>query len=179
MALMVDCETLGTDPDCVVLTIGAVIFNPKGDGVTHRFSVKPSVDEQLALGRTVSDDTMAWWANQSKAAQDEAFSDHDRVPFKEAMQQLHKFCWNIDQPWSHGAPFDIVLMEHCWRQNQMTAPWKFWNVRDTRTLFDVTGVNLKDGGHVTTHRAVEDAEHQAIIVQKAYKKLMAAGLVKL
>jgi hypothetical protein len=57
-------------------------------------------------------------------------------------------------------------------------PWPFWDVRDTRTLFDVTGVSLKDGNHVTTHKAVEDAERQAIVVQQAYMKLMKAGLVK-
>lgn len=174
---MIDTETLGTDPTCVVLSIGAVTFNPKGDGVISKFSIKPSVDEQLAFGRTISEDTMAWWANQPRHAQEEAFSEHDRVPYKDAMEQLHKFCWNNDYPWSHGAPFDIVLMESCWRDHKMQAPWKFWNVRDTRTLFDITNVSLKDDKYVTTHVAVEDAVRQAIIVQKAYKKLIAVGLV--
>jgi hypothetical protein len=59
----------------------------------------------------------------------------------------------------------------------MNFPWQYWTVRDTRTLFDVTGVSLKDGGHVTTHKAVEDAERQAIVVQSAYRKLIKAGLV--
>jgi hypothetical protein len=31
---------------------------------------------------------------------------------------------------------------------------------------------------VTTHKAVEDAERQAIVVQQAYMKLMKAGLVQ-
>jgi hypothetical protein len=52
-----------------------------------------------------------------------------------------------------------------------------YNVRDTRTLFDIAGVSLKDGNHVTTHKAVEDAERQAIVVQSAYMKLMKAGLL--
>jgi hypothetical protein len=36
---------------------------------------------------------------------------------------------------------------------------------------------LKDGGHVTTHKAVEDAERQVIVVQNAYRKLIKAGVV--
>jgi hypothetical protein len=44
-------------------------------------------------------------------------------------------------------------------------------VRDTRTLFEIAGVKLRDGGHVTLHKAVDDAERQAIVVQQAYKKL--------
>jgi hypothetical protein len=43
-------------------------------------------------------------------------------------------------------------------------------------LYEVAGVSLKDGGHSTTHKAVEDAERQAIVVQKAYSKLINAGL---
>jgi hypothetical protein len=50
-------------------------------------------------------------------------------------------------------------------------------MRDTRTLWEITGVSLKDGGHTTSHKAVEDAERQAIVVQKAYTKLIKAELV--
>jgi hypothetical protein len=47
-------------------------------------------------------------------------------------------------------------------------------------LFDITGVSLRDKKYKTstTHKAVEDAEHQAIVVQDAYMKLMKAGLVQ-
>jgi hypothetical protein len=51
-------------------------------------------------------------------------------------------------------------------------------MRDTRTLYEIAQVNLKDGGHVTSHRAVDDAERQAIVVQQAYMKLMKAGLAQ-
>jgi len=51
-------------------------------------------------------------------------------------------------------------------------------MRDTRTLYEIAGVSLKDGKHVTSHKAVDDAEHQAIVVQRAYMKLMKAGLVE-
>jgi hypothetical protein len=72
-------------------------------------------------------------------------------------------------------------MEHAWRQTSdkpNPIPWPFWSVRDTRTLYDIAGVKLKDGGHVTSHKAVEDAERQAIVVQQAYMKLIKAGLVE-
>jgi hypothetical protein len=59
-------------------------------------------------------------------------------------------------------------------------PWPFWTVRDTRTLYEIAGVSLKDKkyGSKTTHKAVEDAEHQAIVVQDAYMKLMKLGLIQ-
>jgi hypothetical protein len=94
------------------------------------------------------------------------------------MEKLYKFCWNRNSPWSHGAAFDIVAMETSWRSLGMAEPWQFHKVRDTRTLFEITGVSLKDDGYVTTHKASEDATRQAIIVQRAYKKLMDAGVTR-
>jgi hypothetical protein len=175
--IMIDLETLDTAPSCVILSIGAVRFDPKGTGVAEKFSMKPNVDEQLALGRTVSEDTLAWWANQTKEAQDEALGDEGRVPLKEVMEALYRFCWNKKAVWSNGAAFDIVAVETCLRQLDMKIPWPFWSVRDTRTLYDITGVSLRDGGAVTSHKAVEDAERQAIVVQNGYKKLIDAGLI--
>jgi hypothetical protein len=70
-------------------------------------------------------------------------------------------------------------MDHAWKQLGKNTPWNFWDIRDTRTLYDITNVNLKDKKYATktTHRAVEDAEHQAIVVQDAYRKLMKCGLI--
>lgn len=176
---MIDLETLDTTPDCVILSIGAVRFDPKGIGVAEKFSVKPNVDEQLELGRTVSEDTLTWWASQSKQAQEEALGDEGRISFKDALDQLYKFCWNKKAVWSNGAAFDVVAVESCWRQLGVRIPWPFYTVRDTRTLYDIAGVSLKDKkyGTNTTHRAVEDAEHQAIVLQDAYRKLIKSGLI--
>jgi hypothetical protein len=106
--------------------------------------------------------------------------DNGRVPFAECMEILYKFCWNRRAVWSNGASFDCVVMEHAWRQTSdkpNPIPWPYYTVRDTRTLYEIAGVKLKDGGHSTSHKAVEDAERQAIVVQKAYTKLIKAELV--
>jgi exodeoxyribonuclease VIII len=174
--IMIDCETLDTSPFCVLLTIGAVIFDPKGTGIIDKIDLRPTMEDQLDLGRVINDDTVRWWGNQSAAAQEEALGDRDRIPFKEAMEKLYQFCWNRGYVWSHGAAFDVVAMETSWASLGMSEPWLFHTVRDTRTLFDVTGVSLKDDGYVTTHKASEDAARQAFIVQKAYQKLIKAGV---
>lgn len=175
---MIDMETLDTSPFCVILTIGAVRFDPKGSGVVERLELRPTIEDQTELyNRVINEDTLRWWGEQSAEAQEEALSDRGRIPFKECMDLLYKFCWNRRAVWSNGASFDVVVAETAWRSLGMRTPWPFYTVRDTRTLYEVTGVNLKDGGHVTSHRAVEDAERQAIVVQKAYNKLIKAELV--
>jgi hypothetical protein len=180
--IMIDIESLDTTPNCVILTIGAVRFDPKGSGVVERLELRPTIEDQTEIhNRSINEDTLRWWSTQSPAALEEALGDQGRVPFAECMETLYKFCWNRRAVWSNGASFDCVVMESAWRQTSdkpNPIPWPFWSVRDTRTLYEIAGVKLKDGGHVTSHKAVEDAERQAIVVQQAYMKLMKAGLVQ-
>ena len=178
--LMVDLETLATSPDAAILTIGAVLFDPKGQGIIDKIEIRPTIEDQTEIyNRSINDATMEWWGKQSPEAIEEAMGDRDRVSFEEAMNQLYKFCWNRSRcAWSNGASFDVVAMDHAWKQLGKNTPWNFWDIRDTRTLYDIAGVKLKDGGHVTSHKAVEDAERQAIVVQQGYMKLMKAGLVQ-
>ena len=174
---MIDLETLDTTPNCVILTIGAVRFDPKGQGIVEKLELRPTIEDQMELGRILNEDTLRWWGEQSPEAQEEALGDRDRKSFKECMEILYKFCWNRRAVWSNGAAFDVVAVESAWAQLGMKIPWAFWTVRDTRTLYEVTGVSLKDEKHITSHKAVEDAAHQAIIVQKGYLKLIKAGLI--
>jgi hypothetical protein len=179
--IMIDLESLDTSPYCVILTIGAVRFDPKGNGVVERLELRPTIEEQTEIhNRIINEDTLRWWGEQSESAREEAFGDNDRKSFSECMDALYKFCWNRRAVWSNGAAFDVVACETAWRQLGMRIPWPFYTVRDTRTLYEIAGVSLKDKkyGSRTTHKAVEDAEHQAIVVQDAYKKLMMAGLIK-
>ena len=179
--LMVDLETLDTSPNCVILTIGVVRFDPKGTGIAEKLELRPTIEDQTEkYNRVINDATIDWWAKQNPAAIEEAMGDNDRIPFAECMEILYKFGWNRRAVWSHGAPFDVVAIESGMRQTLSypnPIPWPFYTVRDTRTLYEVADVSLRDGGHTTTHKAVEDAERQAIVVQKAYQKLMKAGLV--
>jgi hypothetical protein len=143
--------------------------------------LRPTIEDQTEIhNRIINEDTLRWWSTQSAEAMEEALGDRGRQSFKECMEILYKFCWNHRAVWSNGAAFDIVACETGMRQTLTDypnpIPWPFYTVRDTRTLYEVAGVSLKDGGHVTSHKAVEDAERQAIVVQKAYQKLIQAGM---
>ena len=52
-ALMVDMETMATGPNATVLTLGAVHFNPYGNGYGDKLYLRISIDDQDALGREV------------------------------------------------------------------------------------------------------------------------------
>jgi len=181
--IMIDLETLDTSPYCVILSIGVVKFDIKGTGVTEKLLLKPTVEDQTEIyNRTISDATLQWWSKQNPKALEEGLNDKGRISFHDSMEQLYKFCWNHRAVWSNGAAFDVVACETGMVQTLTEypnpIPWPFYTVRDTRTLFEIAGVKLKDYGYVTKHTALDDAEHQAIVVQRAYMKLMKAGLVQ-
>ena len=170
---MIDLETLDVLPSASILTIGAVKFDPFGDDVNEpsceKFYVKVDLDSCDRLGLTVSQDTLGWWAQQSQQAQDEAFSTDGRIDISDAINQLYKFCWGAKRVWSHGAGFDVIILEHVFRKVERAVPWKFWEVRDTRTLFDL-GIN-PNRPPVLKHHALEDAWNQAVGVQNVFKTL--------
>lgn len=167
--LMVDLETMAVSPNAVVLTLGAVHFNPYGDGYSDKLYMRISIDDQDTLNREVDPNTLDWWAKQDAKIMEEAFSPDDRVPLAEAIDRFHKFAWGCDAFWSHGSVFDIVILENIYRQLGKPVPWQFWQIRDTRTLFDLGwDPDMPKGG---LHDALQDAIRQAAGVQNIYSKL--------
>ena len=171
--IMIDLETLNTTPDASILTIGAVKFDPFGQELKEpkmdSFYVKVDLDSCNRIGLTTNDDTIAWWANQSQAAQDAAFDPDGRIDIEDAFARLYKFCWGAKRVWANGACFDIIICEHVFRKINRACPWKFWEVRDVRTAFDL-GIDPKRPP-VTAHHALEDAWNQAVGIQNVYNTL--------
>jgi len=176
--IMIDLETLDVRPSASILTIGAVKFDPYGNDIKHpdcdKFYVKVDLDSCDRLRLTVDDNTVAWWSQQSAEAQAEAFSENGRIPIEDAMQQLYKFCWGAKYVWSHGAGFDVVILEHVFNRVGRAVPWKFWQVRDTRTMFDL-GID-PNRPPILKHHALEDAWNQAVGVQNVIRGLKEKNL---
>jgi hypothetical protein len=175
--IMIDLETLATSPNASVLTIGAIRFDPFNNDIDsptcEKLYLKVDLDSCDELGLEVNDDTIAWWGQQSKEAQDEAFSAEGRIHIREAFDKLYKFCWGAKRVWSHGASFDTVICENIFRKLNKACPWSFWQVRCTRTLFDI-GIDPKRPP-VLKHHALEDAWNQAVGVQNVFKALRTAS----
>jgi len=171
--IMIDLETLDVLPSATILTIGAVKFDPFGDEQDNpkmeKLYMKVDVDSCDRIGASVSNSTLDWWANQSAAAQADAFDPNDRISIEDALAKLYKFCWGGKRVWSHGAGFDVIILEWYFRKIEKAIPWSFWEVRDTRTLFDL-GIN-PNRASVTAHNALADAVDQAQGVQKVFRTL--------
>lgn len=152
--IMIDTETIGTDCTAMMLSLAAIGFDPDtGEHLSPTFYVKIDLDsyERDAPGEfTFSGATLAWWMDQSQEARKEAFCGEDRLPIKTAIEQFFNWCQNISsglqiRPWSHGASFDISIITYTAGKLGLglEIPWKFWDIRDTRTFYDVHHIDLK------------------------------------
>jgi hypothetical protein len=148
MDVMVDLETLGTATNTIILTVAAVYFNPKNGSIGDKFYEKIIIDSYKDYPGCFSFDgsTISWWIlNVTDEARKEAFSG-TRYPLKIVMEKLHK--WLTKTPfakiWSHGASFDIPILTHTFKVLNLETPWKYWNIRDTRTIYDLKKIDLKN-----------------------------------
>ena len=167
---MLDLESLGTRPDCAILTLGAVKFDEYTPGsFGDSLYLRIDVDEQLALGREVQEDTLTWWSTQAEDVREEALGEGNRVSLTEMYRQLNRFCVGATNIWCQGPAFDIVILENIYRQMGWPTPWQFWQIRDSRTLFGVHG-DPREKNKAGLHNALEDCVSQAQGVQQIFHR---------
>lgn len=169
---MIDLETLGTKPDAVVLTIGAVKFDPNCIADTYQdFYYRLDVNEQTNMGRSIDQSTLDWWGKQPAHIIEESLGDENRTDVRTVMTHLNKWCVGVDAFWCQGASFDIPILENIYRQLEHHIPWAFWRVRDSRTLFQIMPKDPRKEIAFDAHNALEDARIQAQCVQRTLQEL--------
>ena len=168
-------ETLSTQPDAVILSLGAVIFDPHSLSQPKAWLlIKFDVDEQISRGRHIQPDTLTWWSRQSPEVIEMSMGEEGRESVLDALSKLTKFVLHADEIWSQGPVFDIVMLENIYNQYQMHVPWAYWKIRDSRTLFKALNYDpraeLRTAG-ASHHDALDDAVIQALAVQQCFQLL--------
>lgn len=169
--VMLDLETFGTKAGSVLRSIGAVIFDPRGEGTGDEFYYNIDRESCERIGLTVDRDTEEWWARQSREARDSLLVNPQ--PIGVVIMEFHSWFTRLggEKIWCQGANFDAVLWESVCAAAQIRVPWKFWNVRDTRTVYEMFRFDPKSLPRAGTyHNALDDAKYQAECVQKAIKR---------
>lgn len=167
--IMIDIETCGTGPDACILTIAAQCFDPlsRHDYASHAHYYA-RIDPGSQPDRRVQDDTIEWWATQPLAAQEEAFGEQDRIPLEQALTELARLIWHSKRFWAQGPTFDANILEHAYKSYNIALPWKFYQVRDSRTLLSlVPGLNKSPA----SHHALEDCRRQIELVWQSLQLL--------
>jgi len=164
---MIDLEGLATGPDTTILTIAAQTFDPFGTGwYDKHYYARVTLESQE--NRAIDDGTIAWWATQPDHAREEAFNEQDRIPLDRALDELAKMIWHSKLIWSQGPTYDMNILEHAYKSYGKPLPWKYFQVRDSRTVFSLWPDQPIP---VTSHHALEDCRRQIGMLQTTLKHL--------
>lgn len=171
---MIDLETLGLKPGCQILTVACARFDD--NNIYEKFYKRIDLKDYNHYDLTVDSSTLNWWKRQDKKVYDEAFTEQPRESLYNVMYELREFIVKASEGgniyiWSHGKEFDIPIVEYTFNLLDLDIPWKFWNTRDTRTLFHFMNIdyrNITIESEFSQHHALYDVERQIAAVQKCY-----------
>jgi hypothetical protein len=165
--LMVDIETLGTEPGCAILSIAAVPFNLQYD--VEPFYARVHKGSCIEKGFFVDDDTVAWWNKQSIAAQEEAFSGQTNI--EDALEDLSAYIETLGKSvnmWGNGASFDVPILEAAYKFCCQKPRWAYYNSMCYRTLKKLYPQVPYLPPRIK-HNALHDARAQADHAQRIFK----------
>ncbi|MCN3110700.1 3'-5' exoribonuclease [Escherichia coli] len=175
--LSVDIETMGTNPDAPINSIGGKFFDPETGEMGPEFS--KTIDAKTG-GGTVDISSIEWWLVQSSEARSAILV--NQIPLDDALLQFREFISEHSdekfvQVWGNGATFDNVILRRSCERQGIPCPWRYHNDRDVRTIvelgktigFDARTAIPFEG---VPHNALDDARHQAKYVSAIWQKLI-------
>lgn len=188
--VMLDLETMSTDKNAAIISIGACRFDFKKcgevvrddnneiivdeDGVvkTHNgildtFYVCIDINSCIKRGFHVDADTVKWWAKQSSEARK---SLEGKTPLGAALKEF--LIWHqkggrhkSTRMWGNGSDFDNTILDNAFRKFGRINTWDYWLNRCYRTIDKSYGkIHQKKSG--TAHNALDDAINQALHLMK-------------
>lgn len=225
--IMVDIETLGSKPGAVILSIGAVLFDPwrpligddPDDVIIDRFETIVDIEEEGSSVLTIDRSTVAWWLQATpemeaarlaldvpkdqKASLSGALASFsywlrsqepiylsgweaavlsleqssrsgpsyisDWPPFGRSLPEQF-----TEEVWAWPPSFDMALLGEALDRLHYPRPWKRRMERDARTVCAIAGLSKDDESAPkasTRHRALDDAEAQAILLSRALRQM--------
>jgi|HubBroStandDraft_6_1064221.scaffolds.fasta_scaffold361590_2 exodeoxyribonuclease VIII len=193
--VMLDLETMSTAPDAAIVQVGAVAFDPEGveplyatfDSKRH-FERTVALQSSLLAGGRIDEETVAWWCRQNPIARSAIESNCERLgvvlnAFRLWFERLYPGVRDGTAAprrseshvliWSHGAAFDLSVLESAYVCLGLEAPWYYRNARDTRTLFDLATelAGWSKPPRTVAHSALMDAVAQAEDLRAARRAL--------
>jgi hypothetical protein len=155
--LMLDIETLGTEPGCAILSIGAVAFDLEGTGDT--FSRSIDLESCQDAGLDIDAETLEWWLGQNDDVREVLTGGDD---LETVLRDFATFYDQVDpdEIWANAPTFDCEILEAAYQRQNFPVPGSYWDERCYRTLKNLPGaVDIeREGDH---DDALDDAIYQA------------------
>src|SRR5512139_584072 len=126
--IMIDLETLGTDPDSPIIAVGATIgSNDKIEPFYGKIKLEATIG-------TIDLKAIQWWLGQSKEAIEETFftnNDYyttlssllcDLAIWIKTVAEVYEDDYFI---YGNGVDFDLVMLKTSYKKCEFQLPWNF------------------------------------------------------
>lgn len=180
--VMLDLETLDTEPGGLILSVAAVPFDLKSGEEGEPFYAKINVNSSLDLGFTVSAETTKWWLRQDPKVFAEALSGD--VSALSTLNLLSEWMSRRTSEngeelhvWGNSNRFDMGLLSAYYKKCGIKLPWNNFKELDVRTLvffapeIKVEAVAKAKENSIQLHHPVADCQMQIEYCSKIYNKL--------
>jgi DNA polymerase III epsilon subunit-like protein len=164
--VMLDLETLGTRPGCVILSAGMVAFT--WDAIqANPFYAEIFTPSCLGAGLVIDPMTAKWWASQTeREILDRTGSASQSLSLGLVLSLIRRWFEELGpaegiRVWGNGADFDLPILAHAFAVcGYEEPPWGPYAVRCYRTLKTLRPdiAIVRTGTH---HNALNDARAQA------------------
>lgn len=170
--IMLDLETLSSQPDAAIVAIGAVNFCGMRRSEFYRTIDPKSAQE---CGGRIDADTVKWWMKQSALARETTFLDKNAIETYGALRDFElwvkQFAFSSTvHVWGNGADFDCVVLRRTYERMHIQAPWKFQHSRCFRTLKSMAP-DVVPAINDIPHNALSDAIAQADHAERIFEHL--------
>lgn len=153
---MLDVETLGTKPGCIITEIGAAVFDQADWRIVDTMDLKVSRESCEFVGMWADAETIAWWEKLGGYHEGEEV----RFSIQAALGMLRHFVnfHEVRVVWCWGASFDFPILEEAFVRCGMNVPWKYYDQRCARTVCKELAPDHPRPAN--NHRAVDDCRVQ-------------------
>lgn len=164
--ILIDIEALGLRPGCAIIELAAVEFFPETGEIGEEFEVM--IEPQAPF--TADLETLEWHGKQGTWPR----------PLADVVESLGSALWafedwlgrlddEVEAFWAWGATYDFPLLDAAYVFSGNAPPWKYWQQRCARTVWQTAFGDRKHGKR--PHKALEDAKAAAVDLMAAMEHL--------
>lgn len=168
---MLDIESMGVTPGCVIVSIGAVNFDLETGKIGPKFYISVSIESCVGWGLVMEPATVEWWKSQTPQAK--AKWSTNPIALSVALEAFSIFIQQngITQVWGNSASFDCSILAACYRAVNKPLPWHYMQEKCYRTVKALFPGNFVKKDESKAHDPVYDCEYQISILCNIWSKI--------
>lgn len=172
---MLDIETFSSSHDAAIVQISAIDFYVGEDfKIESQFTANIEQTSNQKLNRHYSNETLDWWAERPIEVKKSLMTNQRSIDV--VMQEFNEWLSPKSLIWCQGMSFDLPIIKSTLAALNIEIPWKYWNERDSRTLFKCLDVDMQAYRSSECHNSLVDVIDQARMLNHLLHQIEKATL---